>query len=149
MGDTNSRARPSDQALPASPPEPASGLSPSGNDPSRGEEAPDFYEYLARFTAMGKAVHIAAEKVRAMRPEALLRQAIEDALKVIAAEAEDLRWSTHWRCGLGRAHRIMSEALASGIEARSDETLQAAQPVGQEPVLSGDAQTTNPPTKGR
>jgi hypothetical protein len=38
---------------------------------------------------------------------------------------------------------------ASGIEARSDETLQAAQPERREPVPSGDAQTPNPPTKGR
>lgn len=30
-------ARPSDQALPPSAPEPASGFGPSGNDPSRGE----------------------------------------------------------------------------------------------------------------
>jgi hypothetical protein len=73
----------------------------------------------------------------------------EAIIRLIERRYDMSHFMLSWQRGGHYVFELPARFLASGIEARSDETLQAAQPVGQEPVPSGDAQTTNPPTKGR
>jgi hypothetical protein len=198
MGDTNSGARPSDQDLPASPPESASGLSPSGNDPSRTDllgaaialrTAEKAYMADRENEALGQAVGRAArlldcaiegtgmtgftrhfvvaeildcqEKENASRPEfepAISREMVEQSVNALLGiydcrssdTAAAYAWMGLWQSlGIDWWNSKITRLPASGIDARSDETLQASQPVGREPVPSGDAQPANPPTKGR
>jgi hypothetical protein len=163
MGDTNSGARPSGPG--SREPDPQAVPALSGFDPSRG------FRILGYATGsyFGKCATCAAEFIGDKRARTCLACAAIQADHLILTQRQEIEALRARRLGedslrdilwrhLGGDERYTAIrrciddilGLASGIEARSDETLQAAQPERREPVPSGDAQTTDPtPTKGR